>query len=65
MKFSVKDKELGQKIEFQISLSIPIKYYFKSKKQLVEMITKYGEEVINDEVKRLNTKLKKLKSTIH
>ena len=65
MKFSVKDKELGQKIEFQIFLSIPIKYYFKSKKQLVEMLTKYGEEVINDEVKRLNIKLKKLKSTIH
>ena len=65
MKFSVKDKELGQKIEFQISLSIPIKYYFKNKKQLIEMITKYGEEVINDEVKRLNIKLKKLKSTIH
>lgn len=65
MKFSVKDKELGQKIEFQISLSIPIKYYFKNKKQIVEMITKYGEEVINDEVKRLNIKLKKLKSKIH
>lgn len=65
MKFSVKDKKLGQKIEFQISVSIPIKYYFKNKKQLVEMITKYGEEVINDEVKRLNIKLKKLKSTIH
>jgi hypothetical protein len=65
MKFSVKDKELGQKIEFQISLSIPIKYYFKSKKQMIEMITKYGEEVINDEVKRLNIKLKKLKSKIH
>ena len=29
------------------------------------MITKYGEEVINDEVKRLNIKLKKLKSKIH
>ena len=65
MKFSVKDKELGQKIEFQISLSIPIKYYFKNKKQIVEMLTKYGEEVINDEVKMLNIKLKKLKSTIH
>ena len=65
MKFSVKDKELGQKIEFQIFLSIPIKYYFKNKKQIVEMLTKYGEEVINDEVKMLNIKLKKLKSTIH
>lgn len=65
MKFSVKDKELKQKIEFNISLSIPIKYYFKNKKQLVEMITKYGEEVINDEVKMLNIKLKKLKSMIH
>lgn len=65
MKFSVKDKELGQKIEFNISLSIPIKFYFKNKKQIVEMITKYGEEVINDEVKRLNIKLKKLKSAIH
>lgn len=65
MKFSVKDKELGQKIEFQIFLSIPIKYYFKNKKQIVEMLTKYGEEVINDEVKRLNIKLKKLKSTVH
>ena len=65
MKFSVKDKELGQKIEFQIFLSIPIKYYFKNKKQIVEMLTKYGEEVINDEVKMLNIKLRKLKSTIH
>jgi hypothetical protein len=65
MKFSVKAKELGEKIEFQIFLSIPIKYYFKSKKQIVEMLTKYGEEVINDEVKMLNIKLKKLKSTIH
>ena len=65
MKFSVKDKELGQKIEFNISVSIPIKYYFKNKKQIVEMLTKYGEEVINDEVKRLNIKLKKLKSAIH
>ena len=65
MKFSVKDKKLGQKIEFQISVSIPIKYYFKNKKQIVEMITKYGEEAINDEVKRLNIKLKKLKSKIH
>lgn len=65
MKFSVKDKKLGQKIEFNIAVSIPIKYYFKSKKQMIEMITKYGEEVINDEVKRLNIKLKKLKSTIH
>ena len=65
MKFSVKDKDLGQKIEFLISLSIPIKYYFKNKKQIVEMITKYGEEAINDEVKRLNIKLKKLKSMIH
>lgn len=65
MKFSVKDKELGQKIEFNIAVSIPIKYYFKNKKQLVEMLTKYGEEVINDEVKMLNIKLKKLKSKIH
>lgn len=65
MKFSVKDKKLGQKIEFNIAVSIPIKYYFKNKNQIVEMITKYGEEVINDEVKRLNTKLKKLKSSIH
>jgi hypothetical protein len=65
MKFSVNDKKLGQKIEFRIFLSIPIKYYFKSKKQIVKMLTKYGEEVINDEVKRLNIKLKKLKSKIH
>lgn len=64
MKFSVKDKELKQKIEFQISLSIPIKYYFKNKKQIVEMLTKYGEEAINDEVKMNYIKLKKLKETV-
>ena len=65
MEFSVKDKELGQEIKFNISLSIPIKYYFKNKKQIVEMLTKYGEEAINNEVKMLYRKLKKLKSTIY
>jgi hypothetical protein len=65
MKFSVKDKKLGQKIEFLITLSIPIKYYFENKQQIAEMLTKYGEEVINDKVKIFRKNLKTIISKIH
>ena len=65
MIFSTKDKESGQKAEFHITLSIPVNYYFENKQQIAEMLTKYGEEVINDKVKIFRKNLKTIISKIH